>query len=82
MQVEAWGDGQYVPSHPANNHWHDAAHRETSDNYAGGNRQDLQHIDSEYRSTVRASNFQSPNAGALAGEIAAHAIADANARDD
>jgi len=47
----------------------------------GRDRKDLQHIDAEYRLAVRARDLQCRDACAFAGEIAAHAIADANTGD-
>ena len=82
MQVKARCDRQYVASNPANDHRHNTTYRKAGDNRTCGNGQDLKHIDAEYRPAVCARNLQCRNAGALAGEIAADAVADANARDD
>ena len=82
MQVKARCDRQYVTSHPANDHRHNATHRKAGDNRTCGHGQDLKHIDAEYCPAVRASNLQCRNAGALTGEVTADAIADANARNN
>ena len=82
MQVKARCDRQNVASNPTNDRRHDTAHRKASDNRTCGNSQDLEHIDTEYCPAVGACHFQRGNACALAGEVTAHAIADADARDD
>ena len=82
MQVEARRDRKDVTSDPANNRRHDAAYRESGDDRACGNGQDLKHVDPENRSAVGACHFQRGNACALAGEVAADAITDADAGND
>ena len=82
MQVKARCDRQNVASNPTNDRRHDTAHRKASDNRTCGNSHDLEHIDTEYCTAVGACHFQRGNACALAGEVAADAIANANACND